>query len=112
MSEPSSGEGKKKGRPKNYEGPEAPVFEKFEKHLNKIVKQRRRTSDKRLFADIGALTSPKYDKLKPHLKFLLDLAEDDPHWNYGGPFQVSVLLRWNKNAKFQFFAKLYKELSQ
>ena len=98
MSEPS--EGKRAGRPKNYEGPEDPVFEKFEKHLNKIVKQRRRGSDKRLFADIGDLTSPKFDKLKPHLKFLLDLAEVQPHWNFGGPFQVSVLQRWNKTAKF------------
>ena len=98
MSEPS--EGKRAGRPKNYEGPEDPAFEKFEKHLNNLVKQKRRPSDKALFADIGDLTRPKFDKLKPHLKFLLDLAEVQPHWNFGGPFQVSVLLRWNKTAKF------------
>ena len=92
MSEPS--EGKRAGRPKNYEGPEDPFFEKFEKHLNNLVKPKRRPSDKALFADIGDLTRPKFDKLKPHLKFLLDLAEHDPHWYFGG--QVPLLLRWTK----------------
>ena len=97
MSEPN-GESKKVGRPTVYSGPEGPVYEAFETHLNKIAGncKRRRSCDRRLFADIGDLKSPKYDKMKVHLKFLLELAKVDPHWNFGGPFQVALLIKWNK----------------
>ena len=83
MSEPN-GESKKVGRPTVYSGPEGPVYEAFETHLNKIAGncKRRRSCDRRLFADIGDLKSPKYDKIKVHLKFLLELAKIDPHWNF------------------------------
>ena len=91
--------GQKIGRPTYDAGLADPAFQKFEAHLNRLQKRRRNTSDKRLFAVIGKLANPKDDKLKPHLKFLLELAGYDPHWHFGGPFQVSLLMRWNKLSK-------------
>ena len=92
--------GQKVGRPKVYAGLADLVFQKCEAHLNRLQKHRRNKSDKRLFADIGKLAIPKYDKLKPHLKFLLELAEDDAYWDFGGPFQVSLHMKWNKPSSF------------
>ena len=97
--EAKGGSGAPGGRPKNFDGSEQAVLNIFTQHLGPRMRTCKKLNSHKLFVDLSRCKD-KNKAARPFVELMHAMGTLNANFRFGGPFQIRVLLQWNRQSHF------------